>query len=144
MKKFIFALLILIYSCGSNQKNKSGVEEESAETAENIELSGSYLILKIKTDNVASENIELKFDRIGNEVSGNAGCNRFGSGYERKGIRISFKPVVSTKMYCEGKMEMETAISEVLPQISQMVLQEEELVFMNEALDPLLTIEKIK
>ncbi len=144
MKKFMFALLILIYSCGSNQENKPGIEGNDLGSAENIKLSGSYLIQKIKAENVSSEKIELKFDSINNEVSGNAGCNRFSSGFERTGIRITFKPVVSTKMYCEGKMELENAVSEILPEISQMILQDGELVFMNENLDPLLTIEKIK
>ena len=144
MKKFMCAFLILIYSCGSNQENKSensGVDQESAE---NLKLHGSYLIEKMKNENVTSEKIELKFDSILKEVTGNAGCNRFGAGYERTGIKITFKPVVSTKMYCEGKMEMENAITEILPQISQMILQDGELVLMNEELDPLLTIEKIK
>lgn len=144
MKKFMFALLILFFSCGSNQENKSGLEDTDQESAENIELSGNYLIQKIRAQNVSSEQIELKFDSITQEVSGNAGCNRFSSGYDRSGIRINFKPLVSTKMYCEGKMEMESAITEVLPEISQMILQDGELIFMNENLDPMLTIEKIK
>lgn len=143
MKKVLCAFLILLYSCGSNQENKSEIPGAEMESAENFNLHGSYLIQKIKNENV-SEKFELKFDSITNEVSGNAGCNRFGAGYERTGIKIAFKPVVSTKMYCEGKMEMENAITEILPQISQMILQEGELVLMNEELDPLLTIEKIK
>ena len=144
MKKFMCAFLILLYSCGSNQENKSETQGIDQESAENIKLHGSYLIQKIKNENVVSEKIELKFDSISNEVSGNAGCNRFSSGYERTGIKIAFRPVVSTKMYCEGKMEMEKAITEILPQISQMILQEGELVLMNEDLDPMITIEKIK
>ncbi|QED38336.1 META domain-containing protein [Antarcticibacterium arcticum] len=144
MKKFMFALLILFYSCGSNQENKSGGEDNDLVSAENIELSGNYMIRNIRAENVASEKIELKFDSTRQEFSGNAGCNRFSSGYERSGIKVTFKPVVSTKMYCEGKMEMESAITEILPEITQMVLQNGELVFINENLDPLLTIEKIK
>ena len=143
MKKFLCAFLIFLYSCGSNQENKSETSGGDMESAENFKLHGSYLIQKIRNENV-SEKIELKFDSITNEVSGNAGCNRFGSGYERTGIKIAFRPVVSTKMYCEGKMEMENAITEILPQVFQMIIQDGELVLMNEELEPLLTIEKIK
>lgn len=52
----------------------------------------------------------LKFDEKENRISGRAVCNSFFSSYKMEGDKISFSPIGSTKMYCEGSMEDEDQI----------------------------------
>ena len=50
----------------------------------------------------------IEFDSEGN-MSGNVGCNGFGGEYTVEGDTITFGPVMSTMMFCEGPVgEQET------------------------------------
>jgi heat shock protein HslJ len=42
-------------------------------------------------------------------VGGSAGCNTYSAGYTLDGQNIAIDPAVTTRMYCEGAMEAETA-----------------------------------
>ncbi len=42
------------------------------------------------------------------EVTGNGGCNNFFGSYNQEGDALTFGPLASTKMLCQGKMEAET------------------------------------
>ncbi len=52
----------------------------------------------------------LKFDDKENRINGRAVCNSFFSEYQITGNKISFSPIGSTKMYCEGSMDDEDQI----------------------------------
>src|SRR5690606_31353337 len=108
MKKLLIAFMVLLNSCGSNQERT----ENNAEFEDKIpkKLHGYYVLSELKTNNVGGEDIIFRFDSIKSEVAGNAGCNRFLSTYVHREKNISFQPAVSTKMYCEGKMEREQEI----------------------------------
>lgn len=54
--------------------------------------------------------LSLEQGRIGASV----GCNGMGGGLRIKGNRLIAGPMMSTQMYCEGKMEQERAVSELL------------------------------
>lgn len=41
------------------------------------------------------------------EVNGNGGCNNFFGSYTQEGNTITFGPLASTKMACQGKMKAE-------------------------------------
>jgi copper homeostasis protein (lipoprotein) len=51
----------------------------------------------------------LTLDSKDHRANGSGGCNRFGGGYALKGDELSFDPLISTKMYCEGVMDQEQA-----------------------------------
>ena len=55
-------------------------------------------------------NAIIQFDEKENKVSGKAACNSFGAGYEMIKKAITFESIVTTKMYCEGKMDEENQI----------------------------------
>ncbi len=49
------------------------------------------------------------------EVAGNVGCNGFGGEYEADGETLTFGPIMSTLMFCEGPVgEQETVTLNVL------------------------------
>lgn len=144
MKNLFLIFLVIFYSCGSNPENKSTVSEEDIISSEDLELHGNYHLQKVGSRNLASEDIFLKFDRLQNEVSGYAGCNRFSSSFVLTGKNISFKEPVSTEMYCAGKMEIEQAIMNSLKEVSAVLKQGENYVLVSEANEPLLILEKTK
>lgn len=49
----------------------------------------------------------LRLDRGEGNASGAAGCNLFSGNYQLEGQSLRFGPLASTKMYCEGAMEIE-------------------------------------
>ena len=113
--------MVILNSCGSNQERAENNTEFEDRVPES--LHGYYLLSELKTENVSGEDILFRFDSIKSEVAGNAGCNRFLSVYTHQNSKIEFQPPVSTKMYCEGKMEREMEIMELLPKISEIVQQ---------------------
>ncbi|NEU06829.1 META domain-containing protein [Flavihumibacter sp. R14] len=56
------------------------------------------------------DNATLKFDEKENKISGIAACNNFNAGYEMIRTAITFDNVITTKKYCEGKMDEENKI----------------------------------
>lgn len=50
----------------------------------------------------------------GERLSANAGCNRMGGTWRNEGGKLVAGPLMSTKMFCEGKMDQERSVSELL------------------------------
>lgn len=136
----LISLLAIFASCGSNQE-KTDVNEET-EFLSPEKLHGNYLVNEIRDQNIGSEDVVFRFDSIESEVTGNAGCNRFNSHYIHEDQTITFQPVVSTKMYCEGKMEREKEVIEILPEISEIIQQDDELLMLSAENELLLKLKK--
>lgn len=63
----------------------------------------------------------LAFDT--ERLSAHAGCNRLGGTWRSEDGRLVAGPLMATKMFCEGRMEQERAIGELLeagPQLTVM------------------------
>ena len=63
----------------------------------------------------------LIFEEDG-RVGGTAGCNQYGGPFERSEDGVAIGPVVATKMFCEGRMETETAFLAALERTRSMTL----------------------
>jgi len=61
----------------------------------------------------------LKFDEEEEEISGIAACNSFTAGYEMIRNAIKFEDLVTTKKYCEGKMDEENQIITALRSVTR-------------------------
>jgi len=72
-----------------------------------MELNGQQI------STVEGKPISVLYQNDGNKVSGFAGCNSFTGSFIKQGTTISAK-LGSTRMYCEGKMDMETEILRIL------------------------------
>ncbi len=59
-------------------------------------------------------------------VSGFAGCNRFGGTYTKTADRLSFGPLMATRMYCPA-MPQENALFNALKQVERFTLEHDEL-----------------
>ena len=68
----------------------------------------------------------LRFD--GGRVGGQGGCNRFGARYEMDGDRLSFSPLMATRMACRPDiMEAEQAFFDMLGKVKAMTLDGDRL-----------------
>lgn len=140
MKKILIAVMVILSSCGSNQERVE--HNEDFETAIPGKLHGTYIVSEMKNENVGGEDIFFRFDSIKSEVTGNAGCNRFNSVYRHLESTITFQPAVSTKMYCEGKMEREKEVIEILSETSEIIRQDEAVLLLSKESELLLKLKK--
>ena len=65
------------------------------------------------------ENAVLTFDEKENKINGIAACNKFSADYEMLRKAVKFESIVSTKMYCEGKMDEENKIISNLQSVTR-------------------------
>ena len=60
----------------------------------------------------------LRLSREGQRASGHAGCNQFGGTWRGAADSLSFGPLAMTKMFCEGRMEVEARYGQALGQVN--------------------------
>ena len=51
--------------------------------------------------------VQFTLDYSNRKIAGDAGCNRFFGRYEMNGDAIRFSDIGSTKMFCDGRMDVE-------------------------------------
>ena len=71
----------------------------------------------------------IQFDEKENKVSGIAACNSFGAGYEMIKNAISFESIITTKKYCEGRMDEENQIITNLQNVTRYDVKADKLYF---------------
>lgn len=83
-----------------------------APVVDSAKLNGSWVLAQItgipgRFDSLyANKTPQMNFDVNARTVSGNTGCNNFSGELDIVGARISFvKPMVMTKMFCQGDAE---------------------------------------
>jgi heat shock protein HslJ len=103
MKFFIFVISGLLFLPGCR------VFTESSEMPTLGDNQWQLIAMDQKPVNLGS-NAYIKFNEKDLKVGGKAACNTFFADFERSGDKISFSIVGSTKMYCEGLMEVEGQI----------------------------------
>jgi len=80
---------------------------------------------------VAERAPSLAFDVTEGRASGATGCNVFGGPYTRSGDELTFGMLVSTKMYCEGVMDQESAYTDALEATRGWQIEDGELVLID-------------
>lgn len=101
MKQFLLSILVISFFSGCNV-----LSPEKAP----LKLDGpEWQLTMIDHKNViANGRAYLVFDGKDLEVKGKAFCNSISADYERMGdSQIVFQEIVSTKMYCDGVMDLE-------------------------------------
>ncbi|MFD2742689.1 MULTISPECIES: META domain-containing protein [Sphingobacterium] len=107
----LVAFSVLITSCSVFKKNES---EKSSGTLENVtwrltELEGKAVPAEIngKTPSLTLTTADKRYSAV-------TGCNGIGGQYEiAKGNQLTFSMGMSTKMYCEGAMEVEDGLGKI-------------------------------
>lgn len=106
MKKLIFIVFVLslaLFACSS---------------ANAISLEGEWTLVSYGDANnptLALPNVEtsINFGTDG-QFGGTVGCNSFGADYKISEDKITFGPAFSTLMFCEGTMDQETVILNIV------------------------------
>ena len=117
MKKIIFAFLALIIaSCGG-----------SKEVIANLD--GEYQLRLLDEEDVSAEDLSFTFIRSEKRISGETTCNGFSAQYTQENNVLSIGRAMSTRMYCEGRMEMEQKIISSLEDVARVEKNGKDLVF---------------
>lgn len=104
MRKFLFITLIaatILSAC-------SIVNQQ----ADNPNLDGSeWKLISINgSPKALGGNAVLRFDEKKTQITGIAACNNFTADYEMLRKALKFESIITTKKYCEGKMDEENLI----------------------------------
>lgn len=74
----------------------------------------------------------IQFNKERNSAGGNGSCNSFGSTATINGNKISFKDIISTKMYCEGVQQTEDAFFRLLEQADRFEIKGKSLILFHD------------
>ena len=92
MKKFVIGLLVLFVLAAC-----AGGTSASIKGVWKLVSYGSA-----STQTPAVTDVDTSIEFLDGKLNGNVGCNGFGGDYEVKGDTLTFGPVMSTMMFCEG------------------------------------------
>ena len=138
---FLFGLFLFV-ACANAKKGTNDHIGDSQDLGDIEMLSGEYHLISLNGKNISSEDFYLKIDDKGESLIINTGCNALRVDFIQKNDSISFQPPVSTKMYCEGKMTYENTLNLILPEVSEIQKNADDLVFLSKEKEILLTIRK--
>ena len=103
---FILLLSSSLFSCSSSKEESPSVS--------NASLTNTRWVLRVLNDKKIftpekGKEAFITLSKDGNKANGVGGCNNFFTTYTLSGKNLSFGPVASTEMFCEGQMDTETA-----------------------------------
>jgi heat shock protein HslJ len=110
VRVFIFRVALIIImplfvACKVNQSTNP-----VASTDQSIQLNDIWALEEINGEAVTQGDFGreipvLEFHKADGKVMGNSGCNRLSGSYKIEGNKITFGPMISTKMACPGNGE---------------------------------------
>ena len=101
-------LSVLLVGCGNTSNQQEAVPD----------LEGTYQITQVGDSRISDPELTMNFDGEEERMSGYAGCNNFSASFQQNESSVGFTRPISTKMYCEGKMEIEDQLFSLLDSIS--------------------------
>lgn len=118
----LFALLTLAILGGCSIINQKSDHANLGDT--------TWKLISINQNPVSlGENAIIEFDEKESKVSGIAACNSFGASYEMLRNAIKFEGIITTKKYCEGKMDEENQIITNLQNVTHYNVKADKLYF---------------
>ena len=124
MKRIAFLLLIgLLTSCNGAKK----ISQQDAMA----ELAGEYQVISLGTQDMTGQSMSLKFDPETMAIGGSSSCNKIFGTYTAEGNTISLSSMGMTKMYCQGKMEVEKDYMQALQAVNKYRLNGAQLQLLN-------------
>ena len=130
MKNFLFVCLaFILISCGSSKEVV-------------VDLNGEYQLLEVQGEDLSDQDLSISFTPAENRISGETGCNGFSAKYTQENNVLSVGRAMSTRMYCEGKMDTEQKIISSLEDVAKVKKDGKELVFYSTDNQRLFTLTK--
>ena len=118
MKKSVIGLLVLFVLVACAGKASASISGQWKLV--------SYGFAGRQTLAIANVNTNIEFTSDG-KLNGNVGCNSFGGEYKVDGKSITFGPIMSTMMACEGVGEQEMTTVAVFQKSAKFVLDGDKL-----------------
>ncbi len=110
------------------------IEEENTEKVSKREFSlekTKWKLVEFNGKKIGTKGNETPYiilDPEGSKLNGHSGCNNFNGTYKlEEGLRISFGPIMVTKMYCENNMVNESAFLHIFEQVDNYSIYENSL-----------------
>ena len=94
----------LLAACASTPETPTPPAAESptpAQSDESGDLIGAWRVVGV-AHRVVPENVDITMVFAGNDVSGTSGCNTYGGTFETDGDHVTFGPLRTTMMACDG------------------------------------------
>ena len=138
MKIVSLFILLIIYAC-------KPTESKSSESM--MFPTSKYEVVTVADKSFTEkDNYQVRIDTDKKVMGGKFDCNNFSVEYtlEDNSNNIDFGYAISTKMYCEGKMEMENHFFSQLSKIKSYKYNDEVLSFFDEADALVFKFKKIK
>jgi len=130
MKNILYVCLSLfLFSCGSSK-------------VEVVNLNGTYKVMNLQGEDLSAQNYSITFTPAEHRVTGETGCNGFSAKYTQENNVLSVGRAMSTRMYCEGKMDMEQKIINNLEDVAKVEKRGKDLVLVSTDNRSLFTIQK--
>lgn len=126
----LFSVLLLA-SCGSGKK-----------TSETPVLNGEYQLVQLQGEDITSQNLSFTFDLTKDRVFGETGCNGFSANFLQKENKLSISQALSTRKYCEGKMDIENKILQTIERAGTLKKEGKDIVFLSTEGTRLFTLNK--
>lgn len=122
MKHTCYLILsLLLYSCSSSRETDFNLPDELIKT--------EWKLIKLYEDDLSSLSANPTLNFLNDsELGGNTGCNSFGGEYVMKNKILTIKNIFSTKMFCEGRMEIENKYLNALKEINKLQIVEDQLI----------------
>ncbi|ARN78422.1 hypothetical protein BST97_10730 [Nonlabens spongiae] len=104
-------------------------------SCEEKNLEGNYNVIEVSGEDMSGHGITLNIEnQEGLRVGGNNSCNTYGADITNAGSNnIEVGPIMSTKMYCQEKRDIERAYMEQLANVKSYRFSQGELHMMNES-----------
>ncbi len=94
-------ILTITLSCNTVKTGTNG------NPAQPTELNGSYSVVSMNSKDMNANSMELVFNASTGEISGSSGCNRLFGSFTQNNGELAFSGFGATKMYCDGRMDLE-------------------------------------
>lgn len=117
-------LLVAVAACAPAPESEGMADTQMPSSDQRTQLEGREWVL----DSIGSiaeprgaqgKPVTIRFDAAEGHAGGYSGCNQYGAAYTIQGDSISFQAAISTKMFCEGAMEVETALLGALERVTR-------------------------
>ncbi len=103
MKTLIFSFLVMFAAGCSCTKNS---------TSQNLMINDIWVLQSLEGENISKSEFPNEFPRLEfydseKRITGFTGCNNLSGTYKTNNNEISFSPLMTTKMFCQGVKENE-------------------------------------
>jgi len=127
--KTLAAILILMLTVSCN--SSKDVAKANSDSNLVSPLTGSYTLVDMNGKTMVGNSMELIFNSNDNSIAGSSGCNKLFGSYTQDGDQLKFEGFGTTKMYCDGKMDLEREFIQGLTAVNSLAMADGMIILKN-------------